>query len=85
MDLDTNPIVRASNKLRRQLGPAIQGKHLLNLEPTHLNTLHRQTESLTTRSQRHLSKSRRRHHRLAMHLMIRQPGDQLGSTSARHT
>ena len=78
MDLDMNPIVRVSDKLRRQLGPPIQGKHLLNLEPTHPNTLHRQTESLTTRSQRHLSKSRRGHHRLAMHLMIRQPGDQLG-------
>ena len=47
MDLDMNPIVRASNKLRRQLGPPIQGKHLLNLEPTH-PTLYRQTESLTT-------------------------------------
>ena len=82
MDLDTNVVHRAfcaSDQLRRHLGPAFQAKHLFDLDPVHGHGLDRQAKGFASGRQRHLGETCRGHDRLAMHLVIRQPGDELGS------
>ena len=60
-------------------GPAFQAKHLFNLDPVHGHGLDRQAKGFASGRQRHLGETCRGHDRLAMHLVIRQPGDELGS------
>ena len=51
----------ASDQLRRHLGPAVQAKHLFDLDPVHGHGLDRQAKGFASGRQRHLGETCRGH------------------------
>ena len=68
-----------ANELRRHLGPTVQGKHLLHLQPIDRHGLHRKTKRFATGGQHHLGETCCGHDGLAVHLVVCQPRYDLGS------
>ena len=79
IDLDPNLAVPIANQLRRELGVAVEGKHLLHLELVDHNGVSGYAERFGSCRQSDLGKPRRRHDGLAEHFVVSQPGAYVGS------
>jgi hypothetical protein len=79
MDLDAKPVVGVWDELGGELGAVLEGEHLFDLQPVHRHRVGGDREGLTGGGQGDLGETRRRHDRLVVHLVIGQPGDDLGA------